>query len=90
MSMTNALDGNRAFGPEHTGLTSWRRGRLFALICLHIGVCCASLVMTASFQAYMLYDADRLGYALVAALAFSIISLLFVFARFSFGYFIGF
>lgn len=38
----------------------------------------------------MLYDANRLIYALVAVLAFSTISLLFVFARFSFGYFIGF
>jgi len=46
--------------------------------------------MMASFQPYVLYDADRLGYALVAVLAFSIISLLFVLARFSFGYFIGF
>jgi hypothetical protein len=61
MSMTNALDGKHTFGLERIGLTSWRRDGLFALICLHVGVCCASLVMMASFQAYMLYDAERLG-----------------------------
>ena len=38
----------------------------------------------------MLYDAERLPYALVAITAFSIVSLLFIFARFSFGYIIGF
>jgi len=38
----------------------------------------------------MLYDAARLHYAIAAVLAFSTVSLLFVFTRFSFGYLIGF
>lgn len=63
---------------------------LFALICLHIVICCVSLVRVADFQWHILYDADRLHHAFVAAGAFSIVSLLFVIARFSFGYFIGF
>jgi hypothetical protein len=63
---------------------------LFVLICVHIVVCCVSLVRAADYQSYMLYDANRLGYAVVAVAAFSIISVLLVFARFSFGYVIGF
>ena len=88
--MTNASDSRPAFGLERIGLTSGRHLGLFALICLQISVCCVSLVRMAGYQPYMLYDADRLGYALAAVLAFSVVSLLFVFARFSFGYFIGF
>lgn len=63
---------------------------LFVLICLTIVVSCASLVQAAYLQSHMLYDAGRLPYALAALMAFSMVSLLFVFARFSFGYFIGF
>jgi hypothetical protein len=63
---------------------------LFALICLGVVINCASLVQVAFYQTYMQYDADRLAYALAAVTAFSVVSLLFVFARFSFGYFVGF
>jgi hypothetical protein len=63
---------------------------LFILICFHVVICCASLVRVAEYQSYMLYDANRLYYAAAAVLAFSTVALLFVFARFSFGYFVGF
>ena len=49
-----------------------------------------SLAQVAHWQSYMLYDPARLHYAIATVLAFSTVSLLFVFARFSFGYFIGF
>ena len=44
----------------------------------------------ADCQWYILFDASRLQYAIIVVLAFSIISLIFVFARFSVGYFVGF
>jgi hypothetical protein len=71
-------------------LASDSRFSLCALICLHIVICCTSLAQVAYWQSYMLYDAARLYYAVAAVLAFATVSLLFVFARFSFGYFIGF
>lgn len=75
---------------ERIRLASGSRLTLVALICLHIVVCCISLAQVAHWQSYMLYDPDRLHYAIAAVLAFSPVALLFVFARFSFGYFIGF
>jgi hypothetical protein len=66
------------------------RPGLFVLIGFHVIISCVSLVRVADYQSYMLYDAGRLQYALVAVLAFSTISLFFVFGRFSFGYFVGF
>lgn len=75
---------------ERIRLASGSRLTLFALISLHIVICCTSLAQVAHWQSYMLYDPDRLHYAVAAVLAFSAIALLFVFARFSFGYFIGF
>jgi hypothetical protein len=71
-------------------LASDSRFGLCALICLHIVICCTSLAQVAYWQSYMLYDAARLYYAVAAVLAFATVSLLFIFARFSFGYFIGF
>jgi hypothetical protein len=66
------------------------RAGLFVLIAFHIVICCVSLIRVAKFQSYMLYNPEQLRYALVAVAAFSTVALLFVFARFSFGYFIGF
>jgi hypothetical protein len=60
------------------------------LICFHIIVCCVSLVHVSHYQSYMHYDGDRLYYAVIAVAAFSVISSLFLVARFSFGYFVGF
>ena len=89
--MMNPAFGKRALDiMEQVRLALGSRLGLFALICFHIVVCCASLVRAADYQSYMLYDANRLGYAIVAVAAFSIVAVLLVFARFSFGYVIGF
>src|SRR5262245_55034357 len=75
---------------ERIRLASGSRFSLYVLVCLHIVVCCLSLVHVANWQSYMLYDDIWLRPAIVAVAAFSTVSLLFVFARFSFGYFVGF
>lgn len=75
---------------ERIRFASGSRLCLFALMCLHIVICCISLAQVANWQSYMLYDAARLHDAITVVLPFSAVSLLFVFARFSFGYFIGF
>lgn len=62
---------------------------LSVLIAVLTIMCCISLVVVADYQTYLVYDSNRLGYAVTAAAAFYLVSLLFVFARFSFGYFIG-
>jgi hypothetical protein len=63
---------------------------LALLIGVHSIVCCVSLIQVAQRQFYIFYDDTLLVYAIVGAVACSTISLLFVFVRFSFGYFAGF
>ena len=63
---------------------------LLVLILLHIGVCCLSLIKVADHQSYIPYDRQHLFAAVAMVAAFSVLSLLFVFSRFSFGYFVGF
>jgi hypothetical protein len=63
---------------------------LSILIALFTIACCISLVVVANYQHYMSYYSDRLAYAVVSAAAFYLVSFLFVLARFSFGYFVGF
>jgi hypothetical protein len=63
---------------------------LAILIGLATIVCCLSLIIVAKYQPEIGYDGNRLAYAVASAAAFSLVSLLFVFARFSFGYLIGF
>ena len=75
---------------ERIRAASGSRPILFALIGLHIVICCVSLVWVADYQWNVLFDAGRLPYALAAVIAFSVVALLFILARFSFGYFIGF
>lgn len=91
MSMMHSSIVKRAPGVmERIQLASGSRLCLFALICLHIVICCISLAQVANWQSYMLYDPARLPYAIAVVLTFSSVSLLFVLNRFSFGYFIGF
>jgi hypothetical protein len=91
MSMMHSSVSKRASEiMERIRLVSGSRFGLCVLVCLHIIICCTSLVQVAYWQSYMLYDAARLTYAIAAVLALSTVSLLFIFARFSFGYFIGF
>jgi hypothetical protein len=68
------------------------------LICLHIVICCISLVDVAFFTYtgffdarafHIFYDPTRLLGAVAVVAVFAPVSLLFVFARFSFGYFVG-
>jgi hypothetical protein len=66
------------------------RAALLVLILLHIAVCCLSLVKVADYQSYMPYDRQHLFAAIVLVAAFSVVSPLFAFSRFSFGYFVGF
>jgi hypothetical protein len=89
--MMHSSESRRAPGiVERIRQTSGSRFGLFALVGLHIVICCISLTQVAHWQSYMMYDAARLYYAIAAVLAFSTVSLLFVYSRFSFGYFIGF
>jgi hypothetical protein len=63
---------------------------LLALVAFHSVICCVSLALVSDYQAYLPYNPDRMLYAAAVAAAFSSISLLFVLARFSFGYFVDF
>ena len=64
--------------------------RLLILIGFHSVICCVSLAWVSRFQAYIPYSGNRLGSAALIVAAFSMVALLFVIARFSFGYFVGF
>ena len=75
---------------DSTRLRIQSRVGLSILVCLQTIVCCVSLVLVSHYQSYMHFDGDRLGYAVAAVAALSIVSILFVVAPFSFGYFVGF
>jgi hypothetical protein len=75
------------------------RIRIACLIGLHTVICCVSLVYVAdaTFQVsldpapfHIFYDPARLHTAVAAVAAFSLLSIAFCFARFSFGYAVGF
>src|ERR1043166_8419488 len=77
------------------------RGRLelWPLITIHIAVCCYSLVRVAAFKNpdafnpatfHVFFDATLLPPALLVASGFALVAPLFIFARFSFGYFVSF
>jgi hypothetical protein len=75
------------------------RIRIACLICLHTVICCVSLVYVAdaAFQVsvdpgpfHIFYDPARLHIAIAAVAAFALLSVAFCFARFSFGYAVGF
>lgn len=68
-----------------------QRIALVLLICSHIVLCCVSFRLSSYYRdSYILYDGTRLHYAIAAVAVFALVSPLFVFARFSFGYFVGF
>src|SRR3954447_17342599 len=81
-------------GPPQTN----ERGRLALLIGFHIVICCVSLIYVADNDHpvidptpfHMFFDPARLHIAVAVIALFALLSLLFVFARFSFGYFAGF
>jgi hypothetical protein len=82
--------------PTNFGSDSLQQARnrlgLAGLIYFYIIVCCVSLVYLFPFYkaAGILFDETQLYGAIVIVAAFAPVSILFVFARFSFGYFVGF
>ncbi len=67
--------------------------RLGALLCLYIVTCCVSLVYVAEFFAglqVVMFDKASLYAATLNVAAFTAVSTVFAFSRFSFGYFVGF
>lgn len=75
------------------------RIRIACLMCLHTAICCMSLVYLADGKVqvsfvpstfHIFYDAARLHVAVIAVGAFALVSVAFCFARFSFGYVVGF
>jgi len=76
-----------------------KRVRLGVLICVTIVISCASLVQVARFNgpgpfdpanSHIFYDPARLFDAVAVAVVFALVSPVFLFVRFSFGYFVGF
>jgi hypothetical protein len=65
---------------------------LALLLCFHIVICCLSLVYVAGVYANypIWFDQSRLYAGVLNVAPFAVVSLLFAFARFSFGYFLGF
>jgi hypothetical protein len=76
--------GSRQLTPERLGIA--------VLILCYIVICCLSSVYVTQLFAWfrLAYDPARLVNAGVAVAAFAPVLLLFLFARFSFGYFVGF
>jgi hypothetical protein len=72
---------------------------LAVLICFHCVICCVSLVYVSYFKFpdyftaatfHIFYDPARLHIAAVVTALFGTVALLFAYARFSFGYLVGF
>jgi hypothetical protein len=72
---------------------------LALLVCVHIVICCLSLIYIASDKYrigftpatfHLFFDPARWYVAAIVVTAFALISPFFIFARFSFGYFVGF
>lgn len=66
------------------------KAALTVLVLLHSAVACLSLIKVAAFESYIHFSTERVWIAVAVAVAFSVVSLLFAAARFSFGYFAGF
>src|ERR1700722_14348076 len=75
------------------------RFRLGLLICIHIVICCVSLVYVAHYRFpvaffpptfHIFFDPTRWYIAVAVAAAFALVAIVFVRAGFSFGYFAGF
>jgi hypothetical protein len=79
--------------PNFASLRSRTQVGLTFLICCHIVICCVSLIFVAEFYAYLqiiMFDKTRFFLAAPIVAGFAVVSLLFTFGRFSFGYFLGF
>ena len=75
----------------HKSIFSRYGFRITLLLCIHVVICCWSLAYVAdSYPAIVDFNRARLHLALLSAVAFAVVSLLFAASRFSFGYFLGF
>jgi hypothetical protein len=85
------LPNNAGFGPNSVQ-QSREQLRLAFLICFHVIMSCVSLVYISQFYkaAGIQFDGTRLYGAIVDVAAFALVAIPFMFARFSFGYFVGF
>ena len=86
---------NEAEIPPIIANTATRRAGLAILICLHIAACCLSLISIAETTLsattfHVFFDPARWYVAVFATTAFAVVSYVFIIARFSFGYFVGF
>jgi hypothetical protein len=80
-----------AVGSKYVATRSHFRPILIPLLCLYIFTCCLSLVCVASSYAdLVVFESHHLVAALLIVTSFSIVAILFTFAPFSFGYFLGF
>ena len=75
---------------EHARLKIRSNVALSILIFFYPILCCASFIKVADYQSTVLYDARHVFHAAIVVAVFSVFSFLFVVARFSFGYFVGF
>jgi hypothetical protein len=76
------------------------RIRIACLMCLHTAICCLSLFFVADRSTFevstdpapfhIFFDPARLTIAIAVVVAFAVVSVVFCFARFSFGYAVGF
>lgn len=70
----------------------YRKGLLILLVILHTLICCVSFAYIPELhdKAHILYDPAQLHNVAVIVAAFALVSFLFAFADFTFGYFVGF
>ena len=66
------------------------RWALAILVLAHSAMACVSMIKVASFQSYIHFNIERLWIAVAVAAVYSAVALLFILARFSFGYLAGF
>ena len=74
-------------------MPSHARLGLAFLLCFHIVTCCLSLIYVAEFYPtyhIVMFDKTRVYAAMLNVALFAIVSALFTFSRFSFGYFLGY
>src|SRR4051812_20736955 len=79
--------------PKAASLSSHGRLGPALLIHFHIIICCLSLVYVAEFYAYLkmvMFDQSRIFAAALSITPVALLSILFAFSRFSFGYVLGF
>jgi hypothetical protein len=85
-----------ALPEDSVGFASMRRHKrltLGLLLCFHIVICCLSLIYVAELYGYLQilkFDNTHLYAAALTVAPFALVSVLFTFSRFSFGYFLGF